>query len=424
LGSIRNRYQFSHIGLQLLVQKSTFGLKMDKIKYRLVYNRKKQLNKQGTALVQVEALLNQRKVYFRTNLYLKPEHWNSRNAQVDNHPQAHDLNSMLFEFVLHLQAIELSLWKRGIPVTLSLLKDAIKKDKPVNVTFPVFAKIYVQESDRKRSTKENLMTTITVLQEFRPGLDFKDITYTFLKEFEVHLKEKGNSVNTIAKHLRQLRTLVNEAINQGYIPSDAYPFRKYKIKQEKGRKEFLTPDELKRLENLDVDKKLRHVLDAFLFCCYTGLRYSDFCQLTPENIIRVNGKRWLYFKSVKTDVEIRLPLHLLFEGKALAVLERYDIVTDFAKIGPNSEANKYLAQLAAFARIRKHITYHTARHTCATLLVHQGVPITTVQKLLGHTSVRTTEVYSEVLSNTIIRDLKAVKRKKKTPDFRRPVECG
>lgn len=397
---------------------------MDKIKYRLVYNRKKQLNKQGTALVQVEALLNQRKVYFRTNLYLKPEHWNSRNAQVDNHPQAHDLNSMLFEFVLHLQAIELSLWKRGIPVTLSLLKDAIRKDKPVNVTFPVFARIYVQESDRKRSTKENLMTTVTVLQEFRPGLDFKDITYTFLKDFEVHLKEKGNSVNTVAKHMRQLRTLVNEAINQGYIPSDAYPFRKYKIKQEKGRKEFLTPDELKRLENLDVDKKLRHVLDAFLFCCYTGLRYSDFCQLTPENIIRVNGKRWLHFKSVKTDVEIRLPLHLLFEGKALAVLERYDIVTDFAKIGPNSEANKYLAQLATLARIRKHITYHTARHTCATLLVHQGVPITTVQKLLGHTSVRTTEVYSEVLSNTIIRDLKAVKRKKKTPDFSRVVECG
>lgn len=376
------------------------------------------------ALVQAEALLNQRKVYFKTNIYLKPEHWDKQTSQVCNHPQANDLNTMLFEFVLHLQAIELSFWKRGIPVTLSLLKDAIRKDQPVNVTFPVFARIYVQESDRKRSTKENLMTTVTVLQEFRPGLDFKDITYTFLKDFEVHLKEKGNSVNTIAKHLRQLRTLVNEAINQGYIPSDAYPFRKFKIKQEKGRKEFLTPDELKRLENLDVDKKLRHVLDAFLFCCYTGLRYSDFCQLTPENIIRVNGKRWLYFKSVKTDVEIRLPLHLLFEGKALAVLERYDIVTDFAKIGPNSEANKYLAQLATLARIRKHITYHTARHTCATLLVHQGVQITTVQKLLGHTSVRTTEVYSEVLSNTIIRDLKAVKRKKNTPDFRRPVECG
>ena len=73
---------------------------MDKIKYRLVYNRKKQLNKQGTALVQVEASLNQRKVYFKTNIYLKPEHWDKRISQVIVHPQADDLNSMLFEFVL------------------------------------------------------------------------------------------------------------------------------------------------------------------------------------------------------------------------------------------------------------------------------------------------------------------------------------
>ena len=364
------------------------------------------------ALVQAEALLNQRKVYFKTNIYLKPEHWDKQTSQVCNHPQANDLNTMLFEFILHLQAIELSLWKRGIPVTLSLLKDAIKKDKPVNVTFPVFAKIYVQESDRKRSTKENLLTTITVLQEFRPGIDFKDITYTFLRDFEVHLKEKGNSVNTVAKHMRQLRTLVNEAINQGYIPSDAYPFRKYKIKQAKGRKEFLTPDELKRLENLDVDKKLRHVLDAFLFCCYTGLRYSDFCQLTPENFIRVNGKRWLYFKSVKTGVEIRLPLHLLFESRALGILDRYPDIGSFAALPCNSEVNKQLRKLAGLCGIKKRITYHVSRHTCATLLVHQGVAITTVQKLLGHTSVKTTQIYSEVLSSTIVRDLKNVQRKK------------
>lgn len=390
---------------------------MDKIKYRLVYNRKKQLNKQGTALVQVEASLNQRKVYFKTNIYLKPEHWDKRISQVIVHPQADDLNSMLFEFVLHLQGIELALWKRGVPATLSLLKDAMKKNRPVNVTFPVFAKEYVTHSDRRESTKENLYTTITVLQEFRPGLDFKDITYSFLKEFEVYLREKGNGINTVAKHLRQLRTLVNEAINQGYIHADAYPFRKFKIKQEKGRHEFLTPDELKKLENLEVsDRKLRHVLDAFLFCCYVGLRYSDFCQLTPANFIRVNGKRWLHFKSIKTGIELRLPLHLLFEGKALAILDRYDIA-EFANLGSNSETNKVLAVIIGMARIKKHVTYHTARHTCATLLIHQGVPITTVQKLLGHTSVKTTEIYSEILSSTILRDLKAIKRKRIVNNF-------
>lgn len=390
---------------------------MDKIKYRFVYNRKKQLNKQGTALVQVEALLNQRKIYFKTNVYLRPEHWDKRTAQVCNHPQANDLNAMLFEFIIHLQAIELALWKRGVPATLSLLKDAMRKNRPINVTFPVFAKEYVQHSDRRESTKENLYTTITVLQEFRPGLDFKDITYTFLKDFEVYLREKGNGVNTVAKHLRQLRTLVNEAINQGYIHADAYPFRKFKIKQEKGRHEFLTPDELRKLENLDIsDKKLRHVLDAFLFCCYVGLRFSDFCQLTPANFIRVNGKRWLHFKSIKTGIELRLPLHLLFEGKALAILDRYDI-TEFANLGSNSETNKVLAVITGMARIKKHVTYHTARHTCATLLIHQGVPITTVQKLLGHTSVKTTEIYSEILSSTILRDLKAIKRKRIVNNF-------
>ena len=382
-----------------------------------MYNRKKQLNKQGTALVQVEASLNQRKIYFKTNIYLRPEYWDKRTAQVCNHPQADDLNSMLFEFVLHLQGIELSLWKRGVPATLSLLKDAMKKNRPVNVTFPVFAKEYVQHSDRRQSTKENLITTINVLQEFRPGLDFKDITYTFLKDFEVYLREKGNGVNTVAKHLRQLRTLVNEAINQGYIHADAYPFRKYKIKQKKGRHEFLTPDELRKLENLEInDRKLRHVLDAFLFCCYVGLRFSDFCQLTPANFIKVNGKRWLHFKSIKTGIELRLPLHLLFEGKALAILDKYNIA-EFASLGSNSEVNKCLAQITMIARIKKHVTYHTARHTCATLLIHQGVPITTVQKLLGHTSVKTTEIYSEILSSTILRDLKAIKRKRIVNNF-------
>ena len=390
---------------------------MDKIRYRLVYNRKKQLNKQGTALVQIEASLNQRKIYFKTNIYLKPEHWDKRTSQVIVHPQANDLNAMLFEFVIHLQGIELAFWKRGIQPTLALLRDAVKKNTPINVTFTVFAKEYVKHSDRRKSTKDNLITTINVLQEFRPGLDFKDITYSFLKDFESYLREKGNGVNTVAKHLRQLRTLVNEAINQGYIHADAYPFRKFKIKQEKGRHEFLTPDELKKLENLEInDRKLRHVLDAFLFCCYVGLRFSDFCQLAPDNFIRVNGKRWLHFKSIKTGIELRLPLHLLFEGKALGILERYNI-EEFASLGCNSDVNKYLTQIAGMARIKKHITYHTARHTCATLLIHQGVPITTVQKLLGHTSVKTTEIYSEVLSSTILRDLKAVKTRKKRLDF-------
>ena len=165
------------------------------------------------------------------------------------------------------------------------------------------------------------------------------------------------------------------------------------------------------------------MLDAFLFCCYTGLRFSDFCQLNSSNFAKINGKKWLHFKSIKTGIELRLPLHLLFEGKALTILDRYEI-TEFANLGSNAETNKALAVITGMARIKKHVTYHTARHTCATLLIHQGVPITTVQKLLGHTSVKTTEIYSEILSNTIVRDLKAVKRKRNVNTFQNTVRIG
>ena len=258
------------------------------------------------------------------------------------------------------------------------------------------------------------MTTVSQLEQFRPGLDFADLTYTFLKDFECWLREQGKGVNTVAKHMRQLRTLINEAINDGYMPADSYPFRKYKIKQEKPQKPFLTPDELRKLENLVVhDQKIRHVLDAFLFCCYTGLRYSDFRSLNNTNLIQINRSPWLCVDMLKTNITVRLPLAFLFNGKALQILNRYPNMDIFSSIPINSDTNKILSEIAQHAKIRKHFTFHTARHTCATLLVHQGVAITTVQKILGHTSVKTTQIYSEVMSDTIIKDLKSVNRKLK-----------
>lgn len=386
---------------------------MLKIRYRLVFNRKNKLNNQGTALVQVEAKLNQRNIYLSTNLYLRPEHWDKTTAQVINHPQAIELNAMLFEFLIHLQGIELGFWKRGIQPTLALLRDAVRKKAPATITFPAFARSSINSSDKRDSTKENLLTTVGQLEQFRPGLDFADLTYTMLKEFEAWLRDQGKSVNTVAKHLRQLRTMVNEAINDGYMPADAYPFRKFKIRQEKGRHEFLTPDELRRLEAVQAADQHRHVLDAFLFCCYTGLRFSDFCALSTDKIVMINRSRWLVLTMVKTTIEIKLPLSLLFEGKALQIIDRYSSIEEMAGIPCNSETNKQLSAIAQSAGIKKHFTFHTARHTCATLLIHQGVPITTVQKLLGHTSVKTTQIYSEVIPNTLITDLKKAQKSKR-----------
>ena len=96
---------------------------------------------------------------------------------------------------------------------------------------------------------------------------------------------------------------------------------------------------------------------------------------------------------------------MIFGGKALKILERYNSIESFAKIGKNAHVNQRLSELQLELQIETRITFHTARHTCATLLCHYGIPITTIQKILGHSSVTTTQVYSDVMAETIVRDL-------------------
>ena len=99
---------------------------MKKVKYRIVYNRKKLLNSKGTALIQVEASLGKQKTYLGTQIYIRPEEWDQRRTIIINHPNAADLNLWLYEFVIQLESIELAMWKKGITPTPSLIKNTFE----------------------------------------------------------------------------------------------------------------------------------------------------------------------------------------------------------------------------------------------------------------------------------------------------------
>ena len=383
---------------------------MEKIRYRLVFNRRKQLNSSGTALIQIEASLNKRKVYFTSRIYIKPDEWDSRTRTIVNHPHAIELNAWLYEFILNLEGMELAMWKRGVTPTLLQLKEAVKNNQGSDITFESFCMSVIGKSHRKSGTKNNLIGTLKVLSEYRPSYTWNDLTYTFLRDLEEWLLDKGLAINTVAKHLQNIRTMVNEAISAGYLRADADPFRQFVIKHEKVPHRFLNPDDLKRMENVRLNGKLAHVRDAFLFCCYTGLRFSDFRHLKEDYFQKVRGKPWLMIQTEKTSYDLKIPLHLIFEGKALEILSRYGSVSDLTRIGCNADTNRHLSVIQQMAGIKTRVTFHTARHTCATLLCHQGVPITTVQKILGHTKLTTTQLYSEVMADTIVKDLSNVKR--------------
>lgn len=380
---------------------------MEKVIYNLVFNRKKQLNLEGKALVQVEAYLNKQKKYFSTKVYIKPYQWDPKRKAVRNHPNMDSLNLYLSNFIARLEQLELEIVRRGKEFSLNDLKD-----NPDNyqISFSLFMKHEITQSNLKRSTLKNHLSTWQVLSTYKEDVSFNDLSFNFLCDFEHYMLVHKYHRNTIAKHMKHLKRYINLAINKDLFDLHRYPFRKYKIKYLESKRTHLTPEELEQLENLDLRgrRTLCRTLDMFLFSCYTGLRFSDIVNITKENFHYIDDKLWLIYSSVKTDVNVRLPLFLLFEGKSLPIYERYkhNSWTLFnMSVSSNSNVNKQIRRICEMANIDKKVSFHTARHTNATLLLYNGANITTVQKLLGHKSVRTTEIYSNIMDMTVVRDL-------------------
>lgn len=386
---------------------------MEKIIYNLVFNRKKSLNKKGMALVQVEAYLKRKKKYFSTKVYLKPDQWDLKKRIVKNHPNAEALNRMLYEYLSEIEKKELGLWQQGKSISLDILKNSLSSTEDEDTSFLTFYRKEVGTSSLKESTKRNHLSTLELLKEYKKDVSFSELTFEFISSFDHFLQSRGYHVNTIAKHMKHLKRHINVAINKEFMEIQKYAFRKYKIRSVENSHTHLSPEELNQLEDLVLDErytKFRKTRDAFLFCCYAGLRYSDFVNLVPENIVEIHKETWLIYKSVKTRIEVRLPLYLLFEGKGIGILNKYhDSLADFFQIRDNSNVNKELLTISRIAGLSKRISFHTARHTNATLLIYSGVNITTVQKLLGHKSVKTTQVYTNIMDMTIVRDLEKSK---------------
>ncbi len=382
---------------------------MEKIIYKLVFNQEKHLTREGKALIQVEATQQEKKRYLSTKVFIRPDQWDPQKLAVKNHSDMDMLNRYLQEFIYGLERKELDIVLKGESFDI----DELLIDRNVShISFTDFMKKEIDLSHSKISTKKNHYSTWKILCQYQPNIQIKSLTYSFLCSFESFLLEKKYHRNTIAKHMRHLKRYVNLAINKDLFDIAKYPFRKYKIHYVESPKMYLTPEELNRLENLDLTNKrsLKKCLDIFLFSCYTGLRFSDIAAINSDHFLYLDNQLWLAFSSTKTEINIRIPIYLLFEGKAISIYKKYASNPFFFNIdlNSNSNINKQLRVLAKLGGIEKKISFHTARHTNATLLLYKGAHITTVQKLLGHKSVKTTEIYSKIMDMTIIKDLEKI----------------
>ena len=209
------------------------------------------------------------------------------------------------------------------------------------------------------------------------------------------------SGNTIYRYYSLLAATLRRAVRDEIIPSnpiDKMP-REFLPKAEKSERVFLTEDELRRLYATKT-KMSKHSRTIFLFGCATGLRHSDIDTLEWRHItIGDDGVYTLKKKQIKTGVVVEFPM----SKAAIALLPKRPkngsgYVFGKEKIG--TTINSTLKTWARKAGIDKNISFHTSRHTFATLALSKGIDLYTVSKLLGHTSIEQTQVYAKVLDET------------------------
>jgi site-specific recombinase XerD len=249
----------------------------------------------------------------------------------------------------------------------------------------------------------------------KTDIEIKALNHAFIVDFEYYLKSscKCSGVSA-AKYIKHLKKIVNHCIANNWI--SANPFINFKSTAKAKERSFLTQEELDRIlvKNFEIER-LDQVRDIFVFCCYTGLSYADVQKLKRSEIGRgIDGEQWIFTTRQKTETSSRIPLL----PEALKVLLRYkdhpqcehkDIVLPVLS---NQKMNAYLKEIADLCYVRKHLTFHLARHTFATTVtLSNGVPIETVSKMLGHTVLKTTQHYAKILDVKVSQDMSSLRKK-------------
>jgi site-specific recombinase XerD len=205
--------------------------------------------------------------------------------------------------------------------------------------------------------------------------------------------------NSAAKNIKNLYGVIRTAIKNNWLINN--PFRDFSCNYVNPTRCYLTDDEIDSLIDKHLpNDRLTKVRDVFVFQIYTGLSFIDLYELTEENINKgVDGKEWIILYRKKTHVRSAIPI--LPRAKEILTKYQYKL-----PVYCNQRTNSYLKEIADLCNISKPLTSHIARHTFATTVtLSKGIPIESVSKMLGHTDIKTTQIYAKVTDNKVASDM-------------------
>ncbi len=389
-----------------------------------LYLRSNYQNKEGKSPIMIRAYLNNERTSLGSSgLSVLPEQWDAEKGRVKGRSMEALSTNLQLD---NIQSSLLNIFRR-LEMTDHLCLERIKseymgKQEELDTLISLFEKHEANNRKQigisiKKSAYEKYevckrhFRTFLKKQLGRTDLKLSELTPLVIHDFELYLRTELRLMpNSATKTMKLLKTICLFAIRHGLMSHD--PFVGIKLQMKPVDRGFLTDDEIINMSRKEFPvQRLEVVRDLFLFSCFTGLAYIDLYGLTYDNIVSLNGQEWIITKRQKTSVSTTILL--LDIPKAIIVKYKKEGL-EGNKIFPvlsNQKMNAYLKEIADLCGIKKNLTFHLARHTFATLALSKGVPMESVSKMLGHTNIKTTQIYARITNKKIEHDMEQLAEK-------------
>ena len=394
----------------------------------LFYLKKTKKNKAGESPIYLRITLNGQRAEVSIRRRINPVSWDARSQRPKGKSEKMRLlNNYMDELENKLNRYYNLAIQENQNITANYLKNILsgndKNTKMLILVFEEYLKLLEREKGRKYTPKTvaryehglNHLKKYLKMEYGQEDIEFGKLNIQFIRKFDVYLQiENDYHPNTVIKYLKILKSVINAAISFGYM--DRNPFQGYSTTYRASHRKYLSKYELNAIETkMLTNERLERVRDVFIFICYTGISYFDLINLTTNNIAKgIDGKNWLNYERQKTKIWTKMPLL----PPAQRIIDKYkenpECIAD-NKLFPvisNQKFNEYLKEIAIICEIDKPVTAHIGRHTFATTItLSNGVPIETVQKMLAHSNLATTQIYSKVVDTKISEDMERLSKR-------------
>lgn len=387
----------------------------------LFYIDRNKVKADGTTSIFCRISIDGKRTAITTGLFCNPEDWNTKKGEIKKEKE----NRQLLRFRKHIELTYQNILKEHGVISAELLKNTVTG---LNNAPTTLLKAGEEERERLRirsieinstSSYRQSKTSQNNLHEYLLSLNKKDIAFTDITEdfgegFKLFLKSKEYGSRYINHCFTWLNRLIYIAVDREILRFNPIADVPYERK-EPAKLYHISRNELKTImENPMSDKLQELTRRVFIFSAFTALAYVDVKGLYPHHIERTaEGRPYIRIYRKKTGVEAFIPLHPIAEQ----IIMLYNTVDNAKPIFPLPNRDRIwycINEIGFLAGVKGNLSYHMARHSFGTLMLTSGISIESISKMMGHSSISSTQIYAKVTDDKISEDMDKLIERRKT----------